>query len=304
MVSAGNYLAPGTQLYMGQSIRSYTGKYSLTMQADGNLVMYRNDGTVRYRFAKNGWFAAMQTDGNFVEYNGMMSPIWNSGTGGHPGSIVAVQDDGNLVVYSSGGIPLWNIGAEPGPKDPRLHADVVGRDLDVAVGNFLGHIGLYDGGGNVIEAVTNDEDQNGIRIVSLNQFKSTTHNFWGTASANIPSGFTEIGCYQIFCSYDGRDFEQLQMRIAMVRFALLERQLGSTYTLSPSWYSGTWDVFRSLPVRGSFRSDSFVVATMSMPGRYASRTTSAINWENFIRTLANSSIRTPNTVFASLSAYR
>jgi hypothetical protein len=44
---AGDSLYAGTQLNMGQSIGSSQGKYNLIMQADGNLVMYRSDGTVR-----------------------------------------------------------------------------------------------------------------------------------------------------------------------------------------------------------------------------------------------------------------
>lgn len=171
---AGNVLYPGIQLNMGQSIGSSQGRYSVVMQADGNLVMYRNDGTVRYRFGSNGWFAVMQTDGNFVEYNGMMAPVFNTGTWSHPGAFLAIQDDGNLVVYSSAGSPLWNIGAEPEAIDPRQAADVVGRNLDTPVGGELGHVGVYDGGGQVVEA--DGGFTNAVRIVTLNQFKSTTHN--------------------------------------------------------------------------------------------------------------------------------
>jgi hypothetical protein len=48
----------------------------------------------------------MQTDGNFVVYQGT-KPLWSTSTGGHPGASLAVQDDGNLVVYGKDKKVLW-----------------------------------------------------------------------------------------------------------------------------------------------------------------------------------------------------
>ncbi len=56
-----------------------------------------------------GAYVAMQTDGNFVVYNGG-SAKWSSNTSGFPGSDIVLQDDGNLVVYQ-GSRAIWDWGA-------------------------------------------------------------------------------------------------------------------------------------------------------------------------------------------------
>ena len=52
------------------------------MQKDGNLVIYKNDGT----------------------------PIWDSGTFGncYIGAKVVMQDDANLVIYAKNGKAVWD----------------------------------------------------------------------------------------------------------------------------------------------------------------------------------------------------
>jgi hypothetical protein len=53
-------------------------------------------------------YITMQTDGNLVLYRVVLgldrgpSPMWSSNTAGNPGAWLAVQDDGNLVVYRAG----------------------------------------------------------------------------------------------------------------------------------------------------------------------------------------------------------
>lgn len=56
---SGNTLYSNNLLNPGQYIESSDQRYKLIMQTDGSLVMYRSDGSVRYRMAKNGWIAAM-----------------------------------------------------------------------------------------------------------------------------------------------------------------------------------------------------------------------------------------------------
>jgi hypothetical protein len=103
-------LNPGDSLAVGGSIPSLDGGFTLTLQADGNLVLYHTGG------AAAGWAtgtvgravtqAIMQADGNFV-LNGPAGPIWATGTDGHPGSYLVVQNDGNVVIHGPGG-PLWS----------------------------------------------------------------------------------------------------------------------------------------------------------------------------------------------------
>jgi lysozyme len=53
--------------------------------------------------------AIMQSDGNFVVYNGH-TPVWSSQTQRHPQSQLVAQSDGNVVVYDKAHHPLWSTG--------------------------------------------------------------------------------------------------------------------------------------------------------------------------------------------------
>ncbi|MEY9997491.1 hypothetical protein ABIE67_009610 [Streptomyces sp. V4I8] len=102
----------GTTLMVGDTLRSPNGIYALTMQADGNLVMYSGPTAV---WATHTWNvpdslrpvrAAMQDDGNFVLHSAV-SPMWDTHTGGHPGARLCMQDDRNLVIYTDANEALW-----------------------------------------------------------------------------------------------------------------------------------------------------------------------------------------------------
>jgi surface antigen len=107
-------MKPGEALRPGRSLGSEHGQYRLTMQADGNLVLYvaRSDRPVWHTHTHGhpGAWAVMQTDGNLVVYDTSGTALWHSGTGGHPGAYFAVQRDSNLVVYDSASRPLWASG--------------------------------------------------------------------------------------------------------------------------------------------------------------------------------------------------
>jgi len=106
---------PGQGLRLGQSLSSCSGVYTLTMQGDGNLVLYHNGvgalwSTSTGVWNQYGYGAYMQYDGNFVLYRMDGLPLWASNTSGYNGSVAVVQDDGNFVVYSANGVPLWATG--------------------------------------------------------------------------------------------------------------------------------------------------------------------------------------------------
>ena len=204
------------------------------------------------------------------------------------------------MVYSSAAVPLWNIGAEPGTTDPRQAADVVGRNLDIPVGGELGHVGVYDGGGQVVEA--DDGFSNAVRIVTLNQFKSTTHNYWGYASANIPSGSSIKGCYQVYC-YTDAAFQQFEMRVAIARAAYAANLIGASYTFSAQWSPTRWGNGISQPVRGVFRCDTFVLWALSAPP-YLTPTPVRTKWKSFIQDWLNTGAKTPTLVFNGLKSYQ
>ena len=87
------FTAPRVPSRFGPAQQLSNGGYTLGMQGDGNLVLYR--------------------DGRAV---------WHTGTYGNPGAWLAVQGtDGNLVVLSSRNRPLWQAGlSRPGSRDVRL----------------------------------------------------------------------------------------------------------------------------------------------------------------------------------------
>lgn len=106
-------LTTGQYLLPGQFRASPDGAYTLTMQDDGNLVLYRT-ATQKPLWASYtaspGAFAAMQDDGNLVIYSAADQPLFATYTAGGRGSHLDVQADGNLVVYSPAAAALWNTG--------------------------------------------------------------------------------------------------------------------------------------------------------------------------------------------------
>jgi hypothetical protein len=107
----GSYM-PATDAYLapGQMMFSETGKYFLTYQTDGNLVVYFT-ATKKAVWSSNtagkpAYRAVMQSDGNFVVYSAPQSAAWSSATMGKPATFLRIQDDGNLVVYG-GTNALW-----------------------------------------------------------------------------------------------------------------------------------------------------------------------------------------------------
>jgi Domain of unknown function (DUF1906) len=117
-------IQPGEGLVNGETYSSCDGRFSLAMQTDGNLVLYRNGAGATWASntaGSDGYAAIMQGDGNFVLYGHHSNALWNSGTNGHDGATLAVQTDGNLVVYAPGAKPVWDTGTvfpapPPGPS--------------------------------------------------------------------------------------------------------------------------------------------------------------------------------------------
>jgi hypothetical protein len=106
MMTAGQEL-----LATDQKLVSCNGQYTLVMQADSNLVLYKAGGAPIW--ASGTWGMSirtviMQSDGNLVEYSTTGAARWASNTHGNPGAFLTVQDDGNMVIKSAGGVQLWH----------------------------------------------------------------------------------------------------------------------------------------------------------------------------------------------------
>jgi hypothetical protein len=105
-------LTANVSLTANQSLASCNADYTLTMQGDGNLVLYQS-GTALWSSSTAGSGAdeaIMQGDGNFVLYTSSGTPVWASNTAGNAGAYLDVQNDGNVVIYSASGSALWSTG--------------------------------------------------------------------------------------------------------------------------------------------------------------------------------------------------
>ncbi|MGW1626589.1 hypothetical protein, partial [Streptomyces sp. NPDC002172] len=99
----------GQSLGQGQSWK--TDRITVTMQTDGNFVVYNaaHKGLWSTRTNGYGYRAKMNSDGNFVIYDKAGDDIWDTGTSGHSGAYFRLGHDGNvMVVYQ--GHAIWNAG--------------------------------------------------------------------------------------------------------------------------------------------------------------------------------------------------
>jgi hypothetical protein len=110
-------MAPNTVLDSGQHILSCDGRFLFAMQADGNLVLYQLTTPWAYvagdpvLWRSNTWnspgaYVTMQGDGNLVVYDTSNNPIWASNTWGWDGASLSIQADGNVVIYF-GSRAIW-----------------------------------------------------------------------------------------------------------------------------------------------------------------------------------------------------
>ena len=93
--------------------------YSLVLQEDGNLVLYRYDAARDRRtdvwstktYGKPVTSARLQDDGNFVLYTAA-DAVWEYFTSGTTGTVTLfVEDRGDLVMYKDDSL-LWTTGCK------------------------------------------------------------------------------------------------------------------------------------------------------------------------------------------------
>lgn len=103
-VNDGQY---GGEMFMHQYIKSADGRYTLTMQRDGNLVLYSPSRALWQAGTGGNPLSrlAVQPDGNMVVYDMNQRPLWWTGTNQRDKLIL--QNDGNLVLYNGRNQPLW-----------------------------------------------------------------------------------------------------------------------------------------------------------------------------------------------------
>jgi hypothetical protein len=109
---AADTLTAGGRIYPGQAVTSLDGRFALTYQTDGNLVLYGPGGVPRWStqtFSIPG-YTEMQNDGNFVVYVSSGIPLWASNSSGSLNSRLVVQNDGNVVIFTSRNVVAWSSG--------------------------------------------------------------------------------------------------------------------------------------------------------------------------------------------------
>jgi len=114
---ASTILKSGESLDRKKSLVGPLGQTSLDLQGDGNLILSHDYRPLWTTATGNSQAKqlTMQTDGNLVLYDTAGHPLWFTGTGGNPGAQLVMQLDGNLVLYSADGAPLWQSGTVHNP---------------------------------------------------------------------------------------------------------------------------------------------------------------------------------------------
>jgi hypothetical protein len=114
----GSTLRVNQSLMRGQSLVSNNGRFQLDFQLDGNVVLkHLRSGRVMWATGTNdkpAFRLTMQDDGNLVVYSRDSRPLWASGVTGpqmRRGQVLTLQDDGNLVVTSRGRV-YWASGTQ------------------------------------------------------------------------------------------------------------------------------------------------------------------------------------------------
>lgn len=145
-------LKAGAALTANQSLKSDNGKYRLTMQPDGNLVLYGNGsqavwdtGTWRVSSTHRPERAVLQADGNLMLFSRAGAPIWTTGKKSGSGFRLTLQDDRNLVMYRSDNSAAWSTNTVHTP--PReisfsKSREVVGHDRTMTTEGKLYRNGL------------------------------------------------------------------------------------------------------------------------------------------------------------------
>lgn len=116
--AAAAWFSEGFQLNAGQSI--WHGSYFLTMQTDGNLVLYSSGpgGAVAIwhagTFNNPGARAIFQSDGNLVVYSAQNIPLWHTQTHGS-GDTLVLSADGNMTIFSASSQIRWSTNTSTTP---------------------------------------------------------------------------------------------------------------------------------------------------------------------------------------------
>lgn len=125
-VTLGNTMNAEVVMRAGDNLLTKNAAFSLAMQSDGNLVIYRlSNGGAEAKWATgragSGAYVRMQQDGNLALYHSNNTWSWTSGTGGRPIDQrfkLVLQEDGELDIYDPSGAVIWYANRVPGTCGP------------------------------------------------------------------------------------------------------------------------------------------------------------------------------------------
>ncbi len=106
-------LRNGETLRAGQSLVAASRAYRLTVQSDGNVVIYNSSSKAVWTTKTSGnpgARLAMTSTGDLAVYATTNRVLWHSDTAGLGGKQVRMQSDGNLVIYMADGRATWSRG--------------------------------------------------------------------------------------------------------------------------------------------------------------------------------------------------
>jgi len=134
-----SYLVPGQALTAGQSVYSIDGRFRLTLQTDGNLVVLDrwNDHVALWSTNTAGSGAdrfVFQSDGNLVLYKGTTA-VWSANTAGDGGTKLSLGRNGNLILTTAQSGTVWHTSTSVASSDD-YSARVTYTDYDLA-GNAI-----------------------------------------------------------------------------------------------------------------------------------------------------------------------
>ncbi|MEW1641915.1 D-alanyl-D-alanine carboxypeptidase family protein [Streptomyces sp. NPDC091219] len=178
---ASHTLGGGQSLATGSKLQSPDGRYTLIMQTDGNLVLYRGSDPALWASGtagRPGTVAQMQTDGNLVLYAPGHVPIWASSTAGHPGAYLELQNDGNAVIYRDPGhVAVWASRTSGGGTSTTPIAPLYNDSRNVPCASGTRDLGVADGYHNSARVL--------IRLCAVTGLRSTSDES-GNTNYRVP----------------------------------------------------------------------------------------------------------------------
>lgn len=111
-VNGSSTLLAGQTVKAGQDLVSPNGQYTLAVLASGNVVVSGNGCSIWSTGTMGaGNYLTMQSDGNLVLYSSTGTALWYSKTNGTGGADhLSLQNDGNAIVFTSAGANVWAAG--------------------------------------------------------------------------------------------------------------------------------------------------------------------------------------------------